>query len=181
MAGELLLFLSVVTASAQNLNPDFQFSALNPALEGKPGVVRIYKSPSAEAHLKSTPITESASAERALEVSYGLIKGLYQPKKNPYAGEVTALVQCDHKFAPREFKVKCGSKMAKAIAGGAGERHAFGMCTAKDIREIGIFFSCYDEKRKELLEVRLFLPFDKSKAWKAQLSAAEKFAAGLLQ
>lgn len=182
MAGVFLLFLSAVLgASAQILNPDLKLVPQNPALEGKPGVVRIYKSPTVEVHLKSTSIPDAASAERAVEVSYGLIKGLYQPKKNPYAGEVTALVQCDKKFAPREFSVKCGTKSGKALAGGAGERHAFGMCAQKDIREVAVFFSCYDSGKKELLEVRLFLPFEKGKAWSAQLKDAKKLAAELLQ
>ncbi len=168
-----------VSVAAQTLNPALKLAPKNPALEGKVGVVRIYKSPNTEVHLKSTPLPDEAAAKRALEVGFGLIRGLYEPKKNPYAGEVTALVKCDKKFAPAEFKLKCPAQTTQAIAGGVGDRHAFGMCTEKDIREIGVFFACYDPLKKELVEVRLFVPYESGRSWKTQLQGAKKLAAEL--
>lgn len=182
--GELISLLvgAFIAAAAQSpLNPKLGFTAVNPSWEGKPGVLRAYKAAQGEAFLKSIPISDSAAAARAMEVSLGLIKGLYQPKKNPYAGEVTSLVRCDGRYAPKEFSVRCpsGAKV-KAIGGGTGMRNAFGMCRKEDIEKIGVFFTCFDESKKELIEVRLFTGFQSGKAWSAQLKAAEKLAQELL-
>lgn len=177
----LLLSAAIAMAAQSPLNPKLGFTAVNPAWEGRPGVLRAYKAERGDAYLKSIPIADSSAAARAMEVSISLIKGLYQPKKNPYAGEVTSLVRCDSRFSPKEFSVPCpsGGKV-KAIGGGTGVRNAFGMCRKEDIERIGVFFTCFDEGKKELTEVRLFVPFDNAKSWSTQLKEAEKLAQELL-
>lgn len=180
--GGLIAFLLISVSSAAVLNPKFQLSPVNPALEGKPGVLRAYKAPALEVHMKSLVVPDVVAAERALEVNLDLIKGLYQPKKNPYAGEVTSLVQCDRKFSPKEFQLKCpNGKTARAIAGGAGERHAFGMCTKSDIRQVAAFFSCYDSSTQELTEVRLFMPYAETADWRSQVKKVQMAAGEILR
>ncbi len=152
--------------------------AQNPELENKAGAVRIYHSGKAEAHIKTIPMPSAETAARAADVNLGLIKGLYAPKKNPYEGEVTSLIKCDKKFAAEEFTTRCPKNTAKAIAGGVGERHGFGVCTGADIRAVGVFFSCYDPEKKELTEVRLFLPHAKT-PWKRSVSEAKALAGKL--
>ncbi len=183
--GGLLAFLigaAYVGAAVPPLNPKFKFTPVNPELEGRLGVTRVYKATAGELHLKTVPIADQATAARAVEVSFGLIKGLYEPKKNPYAGEVTSLVQCDRRFAPREFSVSCpGGLKAKGLTGGAGGRHSFGMCRREDIQQIGAFFTCFHPGKGELFEVRLFMPYSSSKGWVEQLKKIEKTAREILQ
>ncbi len=149
--------------------------AQNPAVENKLGVTQIYRSGQAEAHIKILPMPDAETAARAADVNLGLIKGLYQPKKNPYEGEVTSLIKCDKKFAAEEFTARCPYHPAKAISGGVGERHNFGLCSGADIRHVGVFFTCYDPGQKQFTEVRMFVPHT-GVNWKKSVSEAKAMA-----
>jgi hypothetical protein len=145
--------------------------AQDPSQENKIGAARIYRAGAVEAQLKTIQMGSDEAAKRMAEVNLGLIKGLYAPKKNPYEGEVTSLVQCQKKFSAEDFKARCPEGPVPAIVGGAGERRNFGMCTKEDIRFSAVFFSCYDQKAKLLTEVRLFVPFENGSWDKARAEA----------
>lgn len=183
MRGVIAVSLLLLSAPAFGLalNADLKLTPENPALEGKQAVLRVYKGDNLEVHLKTISIATDDIAGRAVAVNFGLIKGLYEPKKNPYAGEITALVKCDSKFSTKEFEVPCPSGVTNAIAGGAGGRHTFGMCTKQDIREVGAFFSCYDADKKELIEVRIFIPYSSHQPWANQLEKVVGLAGRVLR
>jgi len=103
-------------------------------------------------------------AVRAAEINLQLVRGLYANKKNPYQGEITSFIECGKAHQPEEFKVRCAEGETKAIAGGVGERDAFGFCG--DTQKLGVFFSCYDGERGELIEVRAFQDFSGQKSMK---------------
>jgi hypothetical protein len=150
--------------------------AQQPALEAKIGTVRTFRAGHIEARIKSTKVTDAESAKRIADVNLGLTKGLYAPKKNPYEGEVTSLVQCQKKFAAEEFEARCPSGSAPAVAGGVGERQNFGMCTLEDIRAVGTLFYCFDPKENLLTEVRVFIPF-KGGSWDKARAEAKAWSA----
>lgn len=84
------------------------------------------------------------------------VKSSFGSRTAPYPGHITSTIDCQSKKYVRERDFKFESAPSKLILAVASSRRIYGVCALEDVKFASIFWSGYDEKRKQLTTVRLF-------------------------
>ena len=115
-----------------------------------------------EIAIKSTAMADADSGLRMREVEFGNIERLYQPRGNPYPGQVTDVIACEEKYKARVITIHVAGSPVKALTGGASGRKAFGACTKSRSEYWGGYFNFALEGH--VFEVRAFLKVARGRA-----------------
>ena len=134
------------------------FHAGTGGFESESGFLRVFEKPSSRIELRGTRIKDPKIAHQKMFVDFAAIRRQFEPRGNPYAGQITELVICDKKFTPQDLPLEPakGKDAVTAILGGVGARRTFGACDAANLESWGLYFNYFDEPRSMVVEARLF-------------------------
>lgn len=89
---------------------------------------------------------------------------LYSTHLTPYPGEVSKVTECPDSMKPEKTSVNFLGKPVDAYFAHANDRFIFGVCDKSQAKKFGLFMATFDEKTKNLFELRLFGARDSSDA-----------------
>jgi hypothetical protein len=153
-----LCFAQPIPSTSFQLNPKYNLK-LNEAQSqngGASGFNSVFEGADFEVHARGTRITDEKAARKMAEVELAGIRRLYEPRRNPYEGQITEVVQCDKNLRPRYFSFKVGGQKVDAILAGANSRKIFGVCARDQLDFWGGYFNFYDKASQLVLEFRIF-------------------------
>lgn len=101
---------------------------------------------------------DEAVAKAFIGAEQAGVRSAFGDKINPYVGQVTSLVECDARIAPKDYGVSFAGREATLVTGGANTRKVFGACTADELKYVGGFLAAYDREKRWVAVVRLFKP-----------------------
>lgn len=111
---------------------------------------------------------EAKLATALIESESSIVKKLFAPPQTPYMGDIAqAIGECPASFGPIEKKVSLLQKDILAILGAADSKYSFGACTSETAKFRGGFLAYYDEATKAVWFWRVFTPWTKSDALRA--------------
>lgn len=109
-----------------------------------------------EAVLNSAP---TASLGQSLVNSQIVgVESTFQNSRAPYAGHITALIECNTNKFVKEKIVSFAGAETKLILAVTSGRRIFGVCSIEEVKYASVFWSGYDEQRRQVLTVKLFKP-----------------------
>lgn len=161
-----LLSLSFVFLQAAGAHTDILKIAglrLNPELKmekAENGHARdravFYRHGDVEVNIEYLPLHDPRAINQVSQIQLLNVKGLFQPQKSPYRGQITSLVQCEKEYGFQEFTFILNKQEVKAILGGANSRRQIGACLRDDIRFWVVYFN-YKTAAGDLVTTRIFI------------------------
>lgn len=86
------------------------------------------------------------------------IKSTFESTTAPYPGFITQVIACETKKYVKEQDLSLGGKAGKMILAVVSGRRLFGICTLEEIKYASLFWTAYDQERKQVVTVELFIP-----------------------
>lgn len=86
------------------------------------------------------------------------IKSTFENTTAPYPGFITQVIACETKKYVKEKNISLGGKAGKMILAVVSGRRLFGICSLEEIKYASLFWTAYDEQRKQVVTVELFKP-----------------------
>jgi len=106
---------------------------------------------------------------------YAIIKTLYSPQIIPYTGEFTVTTECPPDKKPQELILEILGKKTAVLVANATERYTFGVWEEDLIKQRGVFYVVYDDRRQTIYKITLFKPVEEFNLQEA-LSIAASFS-----
>lgn len=160
-----LLFLFIHTSlHAQDLpgtrwvlNPKFNLKPSAGAASAAPKNFDLsFQNSEVEVRVRATPFSDEKSARQMTAVEFANVSRLYEARGNPYAGQITDVVECDKRFKPREFTFPLVKMQVRALLAGANARRSFGACTPDQTGYWVSYFNFYDPESAAVIETRIY-------------------------
>lgn len=86
------------------------------------------------------------------------IKSTFESTTAPYPGFITQVIACETKKYVKEQNIVFSGKASKMILAVVSNRRLFGICSLDEIKYTSLFWTGYDEKRKQVVTIELFNP-----------------------
>lgn len=84
------------------------------------------------------------------------IESAFASSRVPYAGHITAQMDCNAKKFVKEQSFIFEGEQTKLILAVANARRILGSCLLEEIKHVSGFWAAYDQQRKQVLTLKLF-------------------------
>lgn len=88
------------------------------------------------------------------------VTSTFRNSRAPYAGQITAVINCDTKKFVKEQPMPFLGQRAEMVLAVANSRRIFGICAINEVKFATGTWAGYDADRKQVLTVKLFKPVD---------------------
>jgi hypothetical protein len=132
-------------------------------IEGAQGFSSVFRNKDYEVHTRGTQVTDEKVAKQMGEVELTNIQKIFDSRRNPYEGQISAVIQCDKSLKPRPFTFKIGVQEVRGIMAGANARKIFGSCSYDQLDYWASYFNFYDVESHMVLEFRIFKKVSRAK------------------
>ncbi|MDX9731607.1 MAG: hypothetical protein RBT63_07545 [Bdellovibrionales bacterium] len=109
-----------------------------------------------EAFLTSAPT--SSIGHMMVSSQIVVLKTTVENMRAPYAGHITAVIECKARKYMKERTVPFGSEETQLILTVATGRRIFGVCAIEEAKYASAFWAGYDEQHRQVVTVKLFKP-----------------------
>lgn len=137
---------------------DLQIQLKGYRVEGERSSVYSIKSDDVEGEATLTPAPTIDLGQSFVNSQIVGVKSTFQSSPAPYAGQITATIDCHTKKFVKEQTLTFRGTESTAVLAVATGRHIFGSCSVDEIKYAAIVWGGYDQKRRQVLSVKLFKP-----------------------
>jgi hypothetical protein len=137
---------------------DLQIQLKEHRLEGERNSVYFIKSADIEGEAALTPAPTLDLGQSFVNSQIVGVKSTFESSRAPYAGQITAMIDCHTKKFVKEQTLPFLGGESTAIMAVATGRHIFGSCSVDEMKYAAIVWAGYDQKRRQVLSVKLFKP-----------------------
>lgn len=131
---------------------------------------------SVEGKASITLATDATVGQSLISSQIFGIKRSFESTTAPYPGFITQVIACETKKYVKEESISFAGKPSKMILAVASGRRLFGICSLEEIKYASLFWTGYDEQRKQVVTVELFKPIeDLNKIDESQVKLKEIF------
>ena len=108
-----------------------------------------------EAIITSTPSAEAA--EKIMNSFTAGIKTSFETRSAPYAGHITANIDCVTRKYLKELAVPFGETKADLVLAVANDRR-LSVCSLEQVKYLSGFWTSYNKKKQHVLTIKIFAP-----------------------
>jgi hypothetical protein len=137
---------------------DLQIQLKGQRTEGERSSVYSIKSDDVEGEATLTPSPTIDLGQSLVNSQIVGVKSTFESSRAPYAGQITAIIDCHTKKFVKEQTLAFLGKESTAVLAVATGRHIFGSCSVDEMKYAAIVWGGYDQKRRRVLSVKLFKP-----------------------
>jgi hypothetical protein len=137
---------------------DLQIQLKGHRAEGERSSVYSIKSADIEGEATLTPAPTIDLGQSFVNSQIVSVKSTFESSRAPYAGQITAIIDCHTKKFVKEKILPFLGTDATAVLAVATGRHIFGSCSIDEVKYAAIVWGGYDQKRRQVLSVKLFKP-----------------------
>lgn len=134
-----------------------------------------------EVQIRSFPLPNKSVADQKAATELGNLQNLYKPRRNPYVGQVSELVECGKDLVPKTKPITVSGTKATLLAGGASARKIFGVCAKNELEYWGGYFQFFHEPARSAVEVRVFIKKSSAPGLQAGMDKLAKFSQELFR
>jgi hypothetical protein len=84
------------------------------------------------------------------------IKSPFETMRAPYAGQITSHINCSAQKYLKEYELSFAGEDTHMVLAVASPRRVFGSCAVEQIKYASLFWTGYDDRRKQVVTVKLF-------------------------
>jgi hypothetical protein len=156
---------------------DLQIQLKGHRAEGERSSVYLIKSADIEGEATLTSAPTIDLGQSFVNSQIVSVKSTFESSRAPYAGQITAIIDCHTKKFVKEQTLPFLGEESTAVMAVATSRHIFGSCSVDEMKYAAIAWAGYDRKRRQVLSVKLFKPVQGA----AQVELAQQEILGILK
>lgn len=111
-----------------------------------------------EGEISTTSVDSATAAQTLIDAQIVSVQSTFRNMTAPYPGQITAVVECNTRKFVSEKVVHFENKKSTLILAVANNRRIFGSCLLEDVKYVSAVWAAYDENKKQVVRVRLFMP-----------------------